>query len=529
VFDQETRIGNYWERIERGAFKDALERDDVRALFNHDDGQLLGRSSAGTLRMHEDENGLAVEIDLPNTQLGDDVLELVKRGDITGMSFGFVPGEEDWETRSGEQVRIHRSIGTLIDVSPVTFPAYPGTDVSVRKAQPVMTESRAMSAEEIVAALEEIIAQAKDSETGEEAPLTEEQAERYEQLEKQLAAIQKSDEIRSRHAAATQIERPVVAHVENTEKSDEFRSYLVTGEKRGQTVGTPAAGGYTVPETWANELLKVIETYGGLAAHVRTISTDSGNVMHFPARELDQNKAEIVAEGAGPVSGADLEFSQKLMGAFTYQSAGANGEPFRVTRELLQDSAFNIEGELKDVAGERIARALADDLVAGNGTSAPEGITTSTGPAATFEDAELSYAELVAATHKIDPAYRRNAVWVVNDATVELLEQMTDANGRPLLKGSHEGIAEGAGLKLLGYPVIVDQAFADFEEASGNVFGVFGDLKEGYMLRNVKATEVLTDPYTAMQTREVLYTAFARFDGKIRNPYAFALLKNDAA
>src|SRR5690606_4257341 len=106
-----------------------------------------------------------------------------------------------------------------------------------------------------------------------------------------------------------------------TEKSDEFRSYLVTGEKRGQTVGTPAAGGYTVPETWANELLKVIETYGGLAAHVRTISTDSGNVMHFPARELDQNKAEIVAEGAGPVSGADLEFSQKLMGAFTYQSA----------------------------------------------------------------------------------------------------------------------------------------------------------------------------------------------------------------
>src|SRR5690606_7527285 len=234
-----------------------------------------------------------------------------------------------------------------------------------------------------------------------------------------------------------------------------------------------AAGGYTVPETWANELLKVIETYGGLAAHVRTISTDSGNVMHFPARELDQNKAEIVAEGAGPVSGADLEFSQKLMGAFTYQSAGANGEPFRVTRELLQDSAFNIEGELKDVAGERIARALADDLVAGNGTSAPEGITTSTGPAATFAGAELSYAELVAATHKIDPAYRRNAVWVVNDATVELLEQMTDANGRPLLKGSHEGIAEGAGLKLLGYPVVVDQAFADFEDASGNVFGVF--------------------------------------------------------
>src|SRR5690606_34796070 len=149
VFDQETRIGNYWERIERGAFKKALDKgDDVRALFNHDDSQLLGRRSAGTLRLEETDEGLAVEIDLPNTQLGNDVLELVKRGDITGMSIGFVAGDEVWETRDGEQVRVHRSIAQLVDVSPVTFPAYEGTEVSVRKVINMPEETRALSADE---------------------------------------------------------------------------------------------------------------------------------------------------------------------------------------------------------------------------------------------------------------------------------------------------------------------------------------------------------------------------------------------
>src|SRR5690606_7147749 len=305
------------------------------------------------------------------------------------------------------------------------------------------------------------------------------------------------------------------------------RNYLVAPETRGQVIGTPAAGGYTVPETWANELIRVVETYGGLAGVVRNVSTSAGEPLHYPSLALDQNKAEIVDEATGPVSGADLVFDQVVLNAYSYQSNGANGEPFRVTRELLQDSQFDIAGEISRAAGERIARALADDLVAGNGTSAPEGITASSGPSAAFAGDAPTYEELVDAIHKIDPAYRRNGVWVFNDSTLAKVRKLTDENGRPLLEGAHEGIANGFSSTLLGKPVVVDQAFDDFEDGSENIFGVFGDLKEGYVLRNVKGVELLADPYTAMNTREILYTAWARFDGKIRNPYAFTLLVND--
>lgn len=531
VFDQETRIGNYWERIERGAFKKALDKgDDVRALFNHDDSQLLGRRSAGTLRLEETDEGLAVEIDLPNTQLGNDVLELVRRGDITGMSFGFVPGDEDWETRDGEQIRVHRSIAELVDVSPVTFPAYKGTNVSIRKRKADdMPEERAMSVDEIVAALEEIIAKAKDEESGEDRPLTEEEQARYAELERQLELARKSEEIRARHVENSKIARPMVARTEVNERDREFRNYLVNPESRGQVIGTPSAGGYTVPESWANELVRQIETYGGLASAVRTVNTSTGEPLHYTVRKLDQNKAEIVAEATAPLTGADLVFDQVSLGAYAYQSNGADGDPFRVSRELLQDSMFDIAGELASVASERISRALADDLVAGSGSGEPEGITESDGPVATFEDVAPTYEELVDAVHKIDPAYRRGSVWVFNDATLAAIRKLTDENGRPLLENATQGIADGMSASLLGFPVVVDQAFDNFEDGSENVWGVFGNLKEGYILRRVMNVEVLADPYTAISTREVLYTAWARFDGKIRNPLAFALLTNDGS
>src|SRR5690606_1285608 len=431
----------YWERIDRGAFKKALDNgDDVRALFNHDDSQLLGRRSAGTLRLEETDEGLAVEIDLPNTQLGNDVLELVKRGDITGMSIGFVAGDEVWETRDGEQVRVHRSIAQLVDVSPVTFPAYEGTEVSVRKVMNMPEETRALSADEIREALDNIIAEAR-TEDGAERPLSEDELKRYEELEKQLEVLQKSEEVRARHAEARKVERPMVARTEVNERDAEFRNYLVNPETRGQVIGTASAGGYTVPQSWANELVRQIETYGGLASAVRTVNTSTGEPLHYTVRKLDQNKAEIVAEATAPLTGADLVFDQVSLGAYAYQSNGADGDPFRVSRELLQDSMFDIAGELASVASERISRALADDLVAGNGSTAPEGITESDGPVAAFADAAPTYEELVDAVHKIDPAYRRGSVWVFNDATLAAIRKLTDENGRPLLENATQGIA----------------------------------------------------------------------------------------
>ena len=119
------------EKVRKGAFSQTIEKDDIRALFNHDPNYVLGRNKAGTLELKEDERGLYVRIIPPDTQAARDLITSIERGDINQMSFGFMVEEEKWDTVDGVDVRELRRV-RLFDVSPVTFPAYPSTDVGVR-------------------------------------------------------------------------------------------------------------------------------------------------------------------------------------------------------------------------------------------------------------------------------------------------------------------------------------------------------------------------------------------------------------
>jgi len=128
-------LGGFKERIKPGAFAAALKVSDARALFNHDSNIVLGRQSAGTLRLSEDKSGLFMEVDPPDTQLVRDmVLTPIERGDITQQSFGFTVDEDEW-TENKDTREVTRTITRfreIFDVSPVTFPAYPDTDVALR-------------------------------------------------------------------------------------------------------------------------------------------------------------------------------------------------------------------------------------------------------------------------------------------------------------------------------------------------------------------------------------------------------------
>lgn len=133
VFNSETDLGWFRERIAPGAFTESIGKDDVRALFNHDSNHILGRNTAGTLTMREDERGLYVEIAPPDTQVGRDLVTSIERGDISQMSFGFQTIKDSWETEenAAKDLRTLEKV-KLWDVSPVTFPAYQETDVAVR-------------------------------------------------------------------------------------------------------------------------------------------------------------------------------------------------------------------------------------------------------------------------------------------------------------------------------------------------------------------------------------------------------------
>lgn len=135
VFNSETRIGDFFrEQIAPGAFDEAITRDDVRALFNHNPDLVLGRRSSNTLTLSTDARGLRYDVEPPDTTWARDLMVSVRRGDVTQSSFGFTVDAEEWQkptTRGELPLRIIRKV-TLFDVSPVTYPAYSETSVEAR-------------------------------------------------------------------------------------------------------------------------------------------------------------------------------------------------------------------------------------------------------------------------------------------------------------------------------------------------------------------------------------------------------------
>lgn len=152
LFDEWTQIGGdewgFMESIAPGAFARSLkEADDIKAFFNHDGNQVLGSTFAKTAEFEEDKKGLRAVIYPPDTVAGRDVVTLVKRGDVRGMSFMFRvrPNGDDWtdpEQKGELPKRVLRDL-QLFEAGPVTFPAYEATSISARDRAKALLTARA--------------------------------------------------------------------------------------------------------------------------------------------------------------------------------------------------------------------------------------------------------------------------------------------------------------------------------------------------------------------------------------------------
>lgn len=138
VFNEWTVVADLFrERVMPGAFRNAIDKGDIRALFNHNPDMVLGRNRARptpTLSLAEDARGLAATAIPPDTQWARDLIVSIERGDISGASFGFraIKQEWNWEPKLPERTLLEVE---LLDVSPVTFPQYPETDVALRSLE----------------------------------------------------------------------------------------------------------------------------------------------------------------------------------------------------------------------------------------------------------------------------------------------------------------------------------------------------------------------------------------------------------
>ncbi|HDR7285499.1 HK97 family phage prohead protease [Bacillus cereus] len=126
---------SFVEEIAEGAFDESLKVRDVVGLWSHDTSQVLGNTKSKTLRIENDKKELRFELDIPNTTVGNDAWELIKRGDVDGVSFGMKVTKDKWSSEERENGKLYkRSIlnAELYEISPVAFPAYPTNEVSVR-------------------------------------------------------------------------------------------------------------------------------------------------------------------------------------------------------------------------------------------------------------------------------------------------------------------------------------------------------------------------------------------------------------
>jgi hypothetical protein len=142
IFNSETDVCGYWtEVVAPGAFASSLRENDVVALYSHDTGRVIGRMSAKTLRVEEDDKGLKVEIDLPDTTDGRDLAVLIERGDITGMSFGFCTRKQEWDETVEPPKRTILDVD-LIEVTVTAFPQYDDTEIGLRSLEGARNERR---------------------------------------------------------------------------------------------------------------------------------------------------------------------------------------------------------------------------------------------------------------------------------------------------------------------------------------------------------------------------------------------------
>lgn len=270
----------------------------------------------------------------------------------------------------------------------------------------------------------------------------------------------------------------------------------------GTVPGT--AGGYLVPEGFVNQLEQAMLDYGGMAQAASSFDTDDGAPLPWPTANDTGNEGEIVGESQA-VSGADPTFGQVIFQAHMYSS-----KRVKVSFQLLQDSAFDIEAYLSDAFGERLGRIRNRHFTTGLGTVEPMGVIT----AATLGKAggsatDVAWAELIDLEHSIDRAYRSKATYMFADSTAAVLRKITDGEGRYVWSTSTQSTQPD---RLNGIPVQINTDVPAVGSSAKSI--LLGDMSK-YKIRNVRGYMLLRLNELYAENAQVAFLAFMRSDGAL--------------
>ena len=562
-YETETNIGPFMESISRGAFDNVLE-NDVRALINHDPSLVLGRTSAGTLELTSDDVGLKYRVKLGNQQYATDLYESIQRGDISQSSFAFTIKDQTWsEDRSSRKVN---EVAQLLDVSPVTYPAYKEATVvareeakEIRTAEPKPSEkikskskNKKMNLNEMKALrsknYEEHVSLIENTET-EGRELTNEEEARADYLEGEVTRL--DNKIKRRAAHEEMIARQANfagTSISETKEMDKInRSFSLSRAVETVSLGKGLEG---AEAEWAQEARSEMQARGlqmtgqiGIpeAALLRAGGADnfqagsgdgSGYVPTNVPGVIEALRAPTMIEtlGATTIYGAtgNLKFPRVSNKAIateeTEVSADANStmemdelelSPTRVANKTLFSKQLILQG------GNSVDSLIARELTAGINETIDKAAfakaaaaTQTAGAGAALTPAmlfELEKSVLAAGGNFADCKWAMSPTgWKVSRdlATVDSID------------------AFRKGQSFDGFPAVATPNLVDGTANKGDI--CFGDWAKGLVLAYFGGLDLLVDPYSNAGTAQIALHLNKFYDCEVRQAGAFASITNVA-
>lgn len=495
IFATPDRVG---DMISKGAI---TAPTTLPMLFGHDQSQVIGVWES----IEETDAGLTVKgrLLVEDVERAREVRAMIRNKAVNGLSIGFVT-KKATRTAKGRTI----TAADLHEISVVAVPCHPGAQITSLKSDDTPMPEKEfpnMENEE-----QEIAHQAQTP--ANDAPQADTKA--FDEIKARLDKLE------------AKASRPQGAHItgpaQDTEKKA-FESFLRRGVERitpeeikALTVANDANGGYLAPEETGKELIKLLTEFSPIRSYAKVIQISAPEIT-FP-RRVTGTAATWVTETADRTP-TGMTFEQVKLTPHelaTYTD---------VSNALLEDNAYNLEGELLSDFAESFGKTEGLAFVKGDGNGQPKGIMAATGIAEIKTGVAADFPAsnpadvLIAMYHKIATTYAHAGVWMMNRNTLAVLRQWKDGNGRYLVL---DPISEGAPTTLLGRPVV---EMPDMDDIGANKFPVlFGDMA-GYRIVDRIGLTTLRDPYSIATKGQVRFHARKRVGADLTHPDRFIKLK----
>lgn len=293
-------------------------------------------------------------------------------------------------------------------------------------------------------------------------------------------------------------------------------------EWRVLSKATAGAGGNLVPTDMYNQIIRSLRFLGSVQSLATTINTESGDALNIPSNPT-HGTATWTAENVGFTASDEVFGTAQL-------SAYKAGRTVIVSEELLEDSAFGLDGFLANEFGESIGALEETAFVIGDGSGKPSGLLATSATAnitlataAVGNTTSFNYAALVTAIFTLPPQYRPGASFIVNDTSARNLYLMVDSQGRPLWSVN---LAVDGPDTFLGYPIYTHP---DVPAPAISVISLlFGNWAKAYLIRRVDGFHMQRQSELYSNTGQVGFRGWERVDGKVVLAAAGIALKHSA-